>query len=873
MTQNDPRWSQIRALFEALIERPAAERESLIVGSGLDATAQDELRSLLQHHDQHATGFLGVPAQPLAAPDDDLPSQAATAGQRLGAWEIVRRVGQGGMGEVFEARRADGSFEGRAAVKLLKRGMDSAAVLQRFAQERQALARLNHPHIARLLDAGASADGLPYFVMEFVQGRPIHLATTGQPLEHRLRLFLQLADAVSYAHRNLLVHRDLKPSNVLVDGEGQVKLLDFGIAKALDPLEGDGGDTTVGGQRPFTPNYASPEQVRGEPVSTSTDIYSLGVLLYQMLTGARPTGRQATTPQDAMRAVLEEEPTRPSRLSEAETQDPHWLATRKRLEGDLDHILLMALEKTSARRYATVDALVADVQAFLQGRPVGARAASPLYVLAKFVRRNRWPVLAGLVGGTGLVFGLAATLLQGRAAASLGVLGLAGGLGMALVQGQRAAAARDRAQAHLSEARAIASDVMVRHADAVHHLPGGAALKAEVLNNLIGHLDRLAAQTSNDATSSGDLAMAYARLAHLLSDRLLATQGHELLAEQHARRSLPLFEAGESAHAGNPWFYIWWARAWRTRVAAEQARDDLTAALQAADHEAAIAQRGLQRHPEQGDLLSELGSAHVVRGHLCSTWSLTHLNQHEAALASFEQARVIYQGMVARGTATAEDLHQLGTIAGASMMVCFDLDRKEDAVRHGEAAMRQRQANVDAHPDHVAYRNGLATEANNFSYLLNALGQFQHALVCAQTADAALLQLEQADPQHAPWREIRLRASLHQARALTGLGRPAEALPLLQVLCDPATQVAAAGGPWRVAWARLEMAHALRDLDRHGQALAQVEQALPVLDAAAQANPGDPHLVLQAQRGHRLLAALLSAGANPAAEHPRSPPA
>ena len=235
------------------------------------------------------------------------------------------------MGKVFEARRADGQYDGRAAVKLLKRGMDSAAVLQRFALERQTLARLSHPHIARLLDAGASDDGLPYFVLEYVHGPPIDQAVRGLALERRLHLFLQLTDAVSHAHRNLLVHRDLKPGNVLVDSDGNVKLLDFGIAKALDPLEGHPGegssDTTVAGQCPYTPHYASPEQVRGEPVSTATDIYSLGVLLYQMLTGTRPTGRHATTPAETARSVLEDPPTRPSRLSASQAVDPQWLST------------------------------------------------------------------------------------------------------------------------------------------------------------------------------------------------------------------------------------------------------------------------------------------------------------------------------------------------------------------------------------------------------------------------------------------------------------------------------------------------------------------------------------------------------------------
>ncbi len=854
MTTDPTRWAQIKTVFEAALDQPAAQLDALLAASGLDAEAQAEVRALLQHHAQ-ATGE-GAFLQQAAATGSEA-GFAARTGQRLGAWAIVRAVGSGGMGEVFEARRADGSFEGRAAVKLLKRGMDSAAVLQRFAQERQALARLNHPHIARLLDAGASDEGLPYFVMEFVQGRPIHEAALGQPLDQRLQLFLQLADAVAYAHRNLLVHRDLKPSNVLVDGEGQVKLLDFGIAKALDPLEGaDGSDTTVGGQRPYTPQYASPEQVRGEPVSTATDIYSLGVLLYQMLTGTRPTGRAASTAQDAARAVLEEEPTRPSRLSETEAQDPQWLATRKRLEGDLDHILLMALEKQAARRYATVDAMAADVQAFLAGRPVSARAASPLYVLGKFMRRNRWPVLAGVVGGTGLFMGLAATLLQGRAAAALGVLGLAGGLGLALVQGQRAAASRDRAQAHLAEARAIASDLMVRHADAVHYLPGGGALKAEVLQGLIGHLDRLAAQAGNSAASCGDLAMAYARLAHLLNDRLLLPQGQEAEAERHAQRSQALFEAGEPAHAANPWYFIWWSRAWRVRTAVVQHRDDLPAAQRAAQQMVTVAERGLLQHPGQEELLSELGSAWLVSGQLCAAWSLHNLHQYEAALDAFGRSRAIYQDLVDRGKATAEDRHQLGTLDGACMMVCFDLGRADEAVAHGEAALQQRHANVDAHPDHVAYRNALGVEANNFAYVLNALGRFDGALACGEIVDGALLHLERADPGHAPWRETRLRASLHRARALAGLGRPAEAVPLLQVLCDPAAPPSLTGGPWRTAWARLELALALHALGRTAEAVSHARHAAPVLDAAAQAQADDPHLVLQAQRCRSLLAML-----------------
>lgn len=543
-------WRRVKALFEAVAEWPAAQRAERLAAEALPPALQAELQSLLSHHDAAITGgqaFLAEgAAQRLAETDagaGEATRPAVAPGQRLGAWEVLRRIGAGGMGEVFEARRADGSYEGRAAVKLLKRGMDSAAVLQRFAQERQALARLSHPHIARLLDAGASPEGLPYFVLEYVDGRPLDRAVQGQPLVQRLRLFLQLADAVSHAHRNLLVHRDLKPGNVLVDAEGQVKLLDFGIAKALDPLDhplkpGDGA-TTVAGQRPYTPHYASPEQVRGEPVSTATDIYSLGVLLYQVLTGTRPTGRKATTPAEAARSVLEDEPTRPSRLSPSEAVDPQWLATRRRLEGDLDNILLKALEKAPERRYASVDAFAADVRAMLEGRPVSARSASPAYVLGKFVRRHRWAVLAGGLGTVGSASGLAAALLQGREAAALGVVGLAGGLGLALFQARQAALARDEARRQLVGVKNIATELVFRYGDAIQQMPGGAQTQEAMLRQTVDSLELTLAQTPDDVDLNVLMASALGRLAQIQGNPTFA--GPERAAEaaltvQRARR-------------------------------------------------------------------------------------------------------------------------------------------------------------------------------------------------------------------------------------------------------------------------------------------------------------------------------------------------
>jgi eukaryotic-like serine/threonine-protein kinase len=500
-------WQQIKALFDQVLALPPARRREFLLAVTADDAVRGEVISLLAHAD---AAEVEDALEPPSAEASLLESPAqAMEGQRLGPWTLTGTLlGQGGMGEVHRARRTDGAYDGEAAIKILKRGMDSAALLARFAQEQRALARLNHPHIARLFDAGLTPDHRPYFVMELVEGQAIDRAAQGLPLERRLALFLQLADAVAYAHRQLLLHRDLKPSNVLVDGQGRVKLLDFGIAKALNADDTDAA-TTQHGQRPFTPHYASPEQVRGEPVGTGTDIYSLGVLLYQLLTGLRPYGRDATTPQAAARSVLEEAPTKPSSLSPGLVADPQWLATRRRLVGDLDNILLKALEKPLERRYPSVDALAADIQAYLGGYPVSARPAGVAYLLSKFVARNRWAVLAGALGGIGLATGLAAALLQGRAAAALGVLGLAGGLGISLVQARQATVARDLARARFEDLRGLAHAVLFDYHNLVEPLGGSTPVRKRLVEDALTYLDRLKAGAPRDRDVRREIGMAY----------------------------------------------------------------------------------------------------------------------------------------------------------------------------------------------------------------------------------------------------------------------------------------------------------------------------------------------------------------------------
>jgi eukaryotic-like serine/threonine-protein kinase len=830
------RWARIKELFEAVVELPAAQRDAAMAGAGLEADSEAELRSLLAHHDQ-ATGsgsgnsFMALSAASHLSGEasEEASPSAARIGQRLGAWEIVHPVGSGGMGEVFEARRADGQFEGRAAVKLLKRGMDSAAVLQRFASERQALARLSHPHIASLFDAGASDEGLPYFVLEFVDGQPIDAAVRGMPLDARLRLFLQLADAVAHAHRNLLVHRDLKPGNVSVNTEGQVKLLDFGIAKALDPLEGNDGNTTVGGQRPYTPNYASPEQVRGEPVSTATDIYSLGVLLYQMLTGTRPTGRHATTPMEAARCVLEDQPTKPSRLTADEAVDPQWLSTRKKLEGDLDNILLKALVKQPTERYASVDAMASDINAYLEGRPVSARAASRRYLLTKFVRRNRAVVTASAAAALALVLGLFGTAWQAH----------------------RAGLALESASTRLAQTRSIARDLVMRYADTVMYLPGGMKMQVDMLTDTVGHLDKLGVDASADPAFAGDVATAYARLVTLQVDNLAASLTDAPAGSRNLARALELFPIGAPAHQNDVEYSVWWARALQAQFNLRRSSGDLPGAMAACEKRVELMNASLERFPGNLAARDELGSAWFCIGQLNYSMVVPSLKRPAEAFRALSTSEDIYLALARDEPSEYGYPHQLGTIAGARMLILQAQDRVDEAVAQGRRAVSFKQAALKLAPVNVGVRNTVGLENSNFGNLLLEAGLAEEALSATTRSQDALRALVRDDPSVPRWASSRRLFAMHHGRALLAAGRPTEALaPLRESIAEMAS--AAKGGTVRRrGWARLALAQALVAAQYPSAASTELEAALQDLATFLKDTPADVDaLVFQAQALH-----------------------
>ena len=397
---------RLDAELDRLLDLPLEQREHALRHDYPDEPAlRAELESLLRSAAEMGQ-FLVQPAQPTT---DGEASRMSAGPLRLGAWRLIRRIGSGGMGEVFEARRADGGFEQRAAVKLLQVG--AVGLHERFHAERRILARLEHPGIARLLDGGVAEDGRPWMAMEFVEGTAItaHCREVQASLGERLRLFQQICEAVAYAHRNLIVHRDLKPANILVDGERRVRLLDFGIAKLLD----DEAAAIRTAAAPLTPAYAAPEQLRGGAVTTATDVYALGLLLFELLAGCRPWAQDHSPVADTLRAILEKPAPAASTVAAA---NPHAPLPARVLRGDLDAILAKALREEPAQRYATVDALKLDIERVQRGEAVAAREGARLYRLAHFVRRNRWALTAAAAVFVSLAIGLGATAWQAHRA-------------------------------------------------------------------------------------------------------------------------------------------------------------------------------------------------------------------------------------------------------------------------------------------------------------------------------------------------------------------------------------------------------------------------------------------------------------------------
>lgn len=486
-------WPDIEAIFTAAVERPPKDRARLLderCAGRPDVRA--EVESLLAAHDR-AGDFLDSPAAG-ADFDPDL------TGRTVGPFRLLAPVGRGGMSVVYRAERASGEFAQQVAVKIIDGPLQSAEVLRRFKAERQILAALTHPHIVTLLDGGVTPDGQAYLAMEYIDGVPItdHAVGRQLSLEERLRLFQRVLSAVQYAHQHGVVHRDLKPANILVTADGMPKVLDFGVAKLLAGPEADRTATLTGFWRPLTPNYASPEQLRGLPVTTACDIYALGVLLYELLTGRRPYETAGRSLDEILRIVAEDDPRRPSAARADEMP-----GDRRRLRGDLDAIVLKAMSKQPDHRYGSARELSEDLDRHLAGQPVVAREPSFRYVLAKAARRHR----------------------AAFAAAAVSTVALLAALGVSLWERHVAVAERNLATERFNDVRQIANALIFKLDAAVQPLPGSTPVRQQIVAEGLAYLERLTRDSSRDDALTLEMARAYHRIADVQGNPSLPNLG------------------------------------------------------------------------------------------------------------------------------------------------------------------------------------------------------------------------------------------------------------------------------------------------------------------------------------------------------------
>ncbi len=500
-------WQKIKEIFNTAIDLPEGERATFL--EKYDENTRQQIQKLIIANNE-ADNFIIEPAFVEVGFTEENETDYYL-GKQIDDYKIIKEIGHGGMGTVYLAVKGDESFDKKFAIKLIKRGMDTNSVLKRFVLERKILAQLEHPNIASLLDGGSTTDGLPYLVMEYIEGEPItKFCDLHQfSIEERLELFRKVCSAISYAHQNLVVHRDIKPSNILVTTDGTPKLLDFGIAKLLHPdwsLETDEATATM--FRLMTPEYASPEQIHGLSITTSSDVYSLGVVLYELLSGERPYKLESRLPQEVANVILTEEPLRPSAVTKKEgvtgrrgdretrnlnsdiSPSPHLPFSPSQLRGDLDNIILKALRKEPERRYQTVQEFSEDIRRHLVGLPVSATADTTFYRVGKFVKRHRAGVFASL-----FMF-----------------ISLLTGISVAIWQAVEASKERAKAEQRFNDVRKLTNSFLFDFHDAIQDLQGATPAREMTVKKALEYLDILAREQSNDTSLQFELATAYSKI-------------------------------------------------------------------------------------------------------------------------------------------------------------------------------------------------------------------------------------------------------------------------------------------------------------------------------------------------------------------------
>ena len=782
--------------------------------------------------------------------------------RRIGPYRLIRTIGHGGMGTVYLGVRDDDAFQKRVAIKVLKRGTDTDAVVSRFRHERQILASLDHPYIAGLLDGGTTPDGLPYFAMEYVEGQPIVEYCEWQKLgtTARLQLFSKVCAAVQYAHQNLVIHRDIKPGNVLVTADGTPKLLDFGIAKLLNPELGGHMAPTIPGFELMTPEYASPEQVRGDPVTTATDVYSLGVLLYELLTGRRPYRLTSRAPAEVARVVCESVPVRPStavtagpdrtaldhvvtgddasatptrtgRPDRAPAADLQRL--RRRLAGDLDNIVLKALSKEPARRYASADQFAEDVRRHLAGLPVIARKDTLGYRTGKFVRRNRAAVVAAALTFVALVAGIIGTTWQARVAH----------------------AERQRAEQRFDDIRTLANSFLFELHDAIRDLPGSTPARKLLVSNALEYLDKLARDAGERADLRRDLAAAYVRVGDVQGRPLHPNLGDTAGALESYRRAVRFYEDLLGAGPPDAALTRGLATAYLRVGEMLSSTGDMTGAL-------ASARKSLDM---QEGVASGTSASPDERRELAASYSrvgdfLAATGDVNAALEHRRTSLALMEGLAAGTPDDPANQRQLGvayqklgnTLGNPNAPNVGDFAGALSALERSAGIFREAAAN---HPSNATFPRNLAVVHSNTADVLLALDRPKEALESTRQALAAFEALVAADPANAAARNDAAIGHSKLAEMLDANGRTAEARAHYQQGLDIHQSLAALDPANENLKAQLasdynRLATAQAKLGERAQSLANHDRAVTLSESLSSTNAGDIELQVAVALAH-----------------------
>ena len=781
------RWEQVKSVFNAAVSRPSSERLAFLADACQgDPALRHEVDSLLAA-DEQTPDFLEKPAVTLV-PRDELDLDGAV-GRRIGVYRIVRAIGRGGMGAVYLATRDDDAYRKEVAIKLLKRGMDSHFFVSRFRQERQILAGLDHANIARLIDGGTTAEGLPYLVMDYVEGLPLdqYCDTHRLSVSQRLMLFRTVCGAVNYAHQHLVVHRDLKPAHVLVTADGTPKLLDFGIAKLLDPEQagGPGADTSM--MPLMTPEYASPEQVRGETVTTASDVYTLGVLLYGLLTGRAPYRLTNWTRAEIARAVCEQEPAKPSTAARRGGARPGQerafdVRLKRRLAGDLDTIVLRAMHKEPERRYSSVEQLSEDIGRHLHGEPVRARNDSVGYLTSRFIVRHRVVVGAAVLVTVSLVTGIVSTARE------------------AIVARKERAVAERR----FNDVRGLANALLFEIHDAIAILPGSTAARELLIKRAIVYLDRLTAEARDDLSLQRELAAAYERIGDVQGEWGGANLGDTGAARAHYAKAMRIREALAARKPGDLDAAIDLSRSYsRAGDMAWTLGDPRSAG---AFHRRALAldERVAAARPGDSAALLRVARDHKRVGYMAgaSGNASEGLNHCGRALAMLH----------ALGRTRPDDIDVKLELSRTYSAIGEILDsltsRRRDALGTYRRALAIDEALAAGNPLRQDIRHALLVDDNNVGDVLTELGDHARALDRYRRGLDIGEALASVDPANRQYRSDMATLRGKVGRALIATGDPAGAVHILRGALEIFNEIRAADPDNEMTRARLAAIHA-----------------------------------------------------------------